>query len=113
VHGTVRRLAHLRRRHPALARGRYRTLVAEGDAFAFARVLDGEAVVCALHRRGGRLRVPLASLDADAVAWTDALTGETAVVADDHLVLELPAGRAGARTLVSDPRRLAGLPALE
>ncbi|MDF1524177.1 MAG: maltodextrin glucosidase [Trueperaceae bacterium] len=97
VHATVRRLAHLRQRHRALARGRYRTLLAEGDAFAFARVLDGEAVVCALHRRGGRLRVPLASLDAGAEAWTDALTSETATVEGDHLVLELPAGRAGGR----------------
>jgi alpha-glucosidase len=113
VHATLRRLAHLRRRHPALARGRYRTLVTDGDAFAFARVLDGEAVVCALHRRGGRMRVPLAPLDAAVGAWTDALTGAAAVVDGDHLVVDLPAGRAGACTLVSDARRLDGLPALE
>lgn len=109
--GTVRRLAHLRRRHPALARGRYRTLVADGDAFAFARLHEGEAVVCVLHRRGGPVAVPVAGLVAGD-GWWDALNGVRTTAADGVLRVDLPPGRAGARTFVSDARRLDGLPAL-
>jgi alpha-glucosidase len=112
VFATVRRLAHLRRSHPALARGRYATLLAQGDVFAFARVLDGEAVVCALHRRGGRLRLPIGALDVVA-DWTDALTGARVGADGEHLELDLPAGRAGACTLVSRADRVAPLPPLE
>lgn len=112
VHSTLRRLAHLRRRHPALARGRYRTLLAEGDAFAFARVLADEAVVCVLHRTGGRVRVPIGALDVTG-SWTDALTGAPVDGDGEHLDVELPAGRAGARTLVNRPDRLRELPPLE
>ena len=112
VHATLRRLAHLRRRHPALARGRYRTLLAEGDAFAFARVEGGEAVVCVLHRRGGRVRVPMGPVDAIG-PWTDALSGATVEDDGEHLELELPAGRAGARTLVNRADHLDPLPPSE
>ncbi len=112
VHATVRRLAHLRRHHPALARGRYRTLLADGDVFAFARVLDGEAVLCVVHRRGGAVRIPIGALDVVG-RWTDAVTGTSTHDDGEHLDLELPAGRAAARTLVSLADRLTPLPPLE
>ncbi len=111
IHRTVRRLAHLRRRHPALARGRYRTLLAEGDAFAFARVLGDEAAVVVVHRRGGRVDVPLEALPV-AGPWFDALTGER-VDGDEVLALDLPGGRASARTLVCGEAWLDALPSLE
>ena len=107
--GTVRRLAALRRVHPALSRGRYRPLVAEGDTHAFARVHGGEAVVVCAHRKGGRVRVPLASIGV-AGHWVDAVDGDGVVRAGGDLVLDLPGP--GARTLVSDARWLAGLPPL-
>jgi len=110
IHRTIRRLAHLRRRHPALALGRYRPLVAEGDAHAFARVHRDAAVVVVAHRSGGVVRLPIAGCGVTG-RWTDAISGE--VLADDGetLLVELP-GRGG-RTLVSDAGVLVGLPPLD
>lgn len=109
--GPLRRLAHLRRRHPALAMGGYRTLLAEGDALAFVRELDGDAVLTVIHRRGGGLR-----LDSHALGlpqrWTDVLSGEVLeAAADGTLEVLLPA--AGGRTFVSRPSYLRDLPDLD
>jgi len=110
IHRTLRRLAHLRRRHPALALGRYRTLLAEGDAHAFARVHRGEAVLVAAHRAGGRLRLPVARTGIRG-RWWDALSGEALADDGESLTLDLPPR--GARTLVSDAARLSGLPPVD
>jgi hypothetical protein len=75
-------------------------------------VLADEAVVCVLHRTGGRVRVPIGALDVTG-SWTDALTGAPVDGDGEHLDVELPAGRAGARTLVNRPDRLRELPPLE
>jgi alpha-glucosidase len=110
IHRTLRRLAHLRRSHPALAWGRYRPLMARGDVHAFARVHGGEAVVVVAHRSGGTVRLPVARCGVTGT-WTDALTGE--VLRDDGETLALEVAPRGARTLVSDARHLAGLPPLD
>ena len=61
----VRTLAGLRRDHPALCRGAYQTLLADGDLFACARILGDEVVMLILNRaadpRSG-VRIPLAGL---------------------------------------------------
>ena len=110
IHRPLRRLAQLRRRHPALARGRYLPLTAEGDAHAFARVHGGEAVVVAVHRRGGRLRLPVGRTGVVG-RWWDALDGS--MLEDDGEVLTLDLPPCGGRTLISDPTRLAGLPPID
>jgi len=111
LHRTVRRLAHLRRRHPALAVGRYRPLLAQGDVHAFARVHEGEAVVVAADRGGGgSVELPVGRSGVTG-PWWDALTGERLV--DDGETLRLALPPRGARTLVSDPERLEGLPPVD
>jgi cyclomaltodextrinase len=45
----VKRCITLRQAHPALRRGEYRTLFAQGDIYAFGRRLDGETLVCVLN----------------------------------------------------------------
>jgi alpha-glucosidase len=61
----VRTLAGIRRAHPALRRGAYQTLLADGDLFACARILEDEVVLLILNRaadpRSG-VRIPLAGL---------------------------------------------------
>ncbi|WP_165227442.1 glycoside hydrolase family 13 protein [Aquisphaera insulae] len=61
------RLIALRHARPALRRGSYRILHAEGDLFVHARQLDGEAVVVAFNAstRHQRLSVPAGSLVAE------------------------------------------------
>ena len=109
IHRSLRRLAHLRRRHPALAWGRYRPLLAQGDGHAFARVHRGAAVLVATHRAGGRVVLPVGRCGVTGT-WTDALSGEVLRDDGESLVLELPRG---GRTLVSDADVLAGLPPLD
>jgi alpha-glucosidase len=96
---TYRALARLRRRAPPLQRGGYGTLLAEGDVFAFARTLDGDAVITIVHRGADACAVTVPTW-ATGVAgpWTDALRG-TMVGGGDHLTLALPP-RSGT-TLVS------------
>ena len=98
---TVRRLARLRRRAPPLARGDLRTLLADGDVYAFARVLRDDAVVVVQHRGHGPRRVTLPVwASGHRGAWFDALSGER-LEGGATLALELPPR--SARTLVSDP----------
>jgi alpha-glucosidase len=106
LRATYRALAHLRRRAPPLARGRYETLAAAGDVFAYARELEGDAVITIIHR-GVTPRAVTIPAWATGVAgpWTDALRG-TAHAAGDHVTLTLPP-RSGT-VLVSDPAWLAG-----
>jgi len=103
---TVRRLARVRRRAPPLARGALVPLLAAGDVYAFARVLDGQAVVVLQHRGATerRVRVPVWRSGVTG-PWRDALTGQRHAAGRD-LHLTLPA-RSGT-TLVSDARWLAG-----
>lgn len=107
----LRRLIHLRRRHPALARGSYRTVLAEGDAFAFVRELDGEAVLTVIHRRGGTVQLDVGALGLPS-SWTDALSGHGLEAATDG-ILEVGLSTGGGRTFVSEPSHLLGLPALD
>ena len=46
----VRRLAQLRHAHRALRRGAYRTLIADGDIFGFARFDEAEQLVILINR---------------------------------------------------------------
>jgi alpha-glucosidase len=113
----IRRLTHLRRRHPALAVGRYRPLLAGGDVHAFARVHEGEAVVVAVHRgAGGRVALPVGTIGVTGRWWDvmeEAPAGGPAVDGAWHddgevLIVDLPPR--GALTLVSDAARRSDLP---
>ena len=61
----VQALAGIRRDHPALRRGAYQTLLADGDLFACARCLGAEVVILIINRgvepQNG-LRLPLGAL---------------------------------------------------
>ncbi|HQJ50309.1 MAG TPA: DUF3459 domain-containing protein, partial [Anaerolineae bacterium] len=48
-----KRCIALRKSHPALRRGEFRTLLAQNDLYCFGRRLDGETVVCALNTGAG------------------------------------------------------------
>jgi alpha-glucosidase len=102
VRDAIRRLAHLRRRHPALARGRYRQLFAAGDVHAFARVHEREAVVVVAHRSGGEVALPVWRCGVGG-RWRDALSGEE--FRDEEGVLRVRIPPRGARTLELVGRR--------
>ena len=93
----VRRLAALRHAHPALRRGAFRTLLAEGPIAAWARTDDGgDAVVAAFNvsREERRVDLPVGGVGALLV---DAATCEELTVTDGELrgvVLPPRAGRA-------------------
>ena len=87
-----RSLTALRREHPALRRGGYRHLAAEGGTYAFAREFEGECLVVAVNAGGdaGGITVPRAG-DAEERLWgRGEARGE-----GGGLHLELP-GRSGA-----------------
>jgi hypothetical protein len=102
----VKRLAALRRTAPPLARGDIRTLYAEGDVHAFARVHGDGAVLVIQHRGHEPVDVELPTWPTGVAGpWVDALDGAVAG-SGDHLRCTL-APRSG-RTLVSDPSWLKG-----
>lgn len=57
-------LVSLRRAHPALRRGTYHRLLAEGDVYAFARRTEEETVITAINAGAGsaRVEIPLPGL---------------------------------------------------
>ncbi|HYN77513.1 MAG TPA: maltodextrin glucosidase [Lamprocystis sp. (in: g-proteobacteria)] len=88
----VQALAGIRRDHPALRRGAYQTLLADGDLFACARCLGAEVVILIINRgvepRNG-LRLPLGALPGH-VGNLSALLGDGPWgLAADQLSLDL------------------------
>lgn len=84
----VRRAISLRRAHPALRRGTFTRLGVTQDAYAFARVYEGEVVVVALNRGGAPAHL---SLDVGALvapgthfreAWSDKVLSLSGVALD-------------------------------
>jgi alpha-glucosidase len=67
LQGWVGDLSALRAVHPALRRGGYQTLIAEGDAFGFARFDAGETLIVAINRSDAELET--SPLDFDALPW--------------------------------------------
>jgi alpha-glucosidase len=90
----VRRLARLRRAHPALRRGAYRTLVAEGDCYGFARFDEAEMLILVINRSG--LPAVSVNLDLSTLPWlpatvSDALSdGSARSPEHERLSLDLP-----------------------
>ena len=64
LHGYVRTLTTLRREHPALVNGTFETLLADGDVYAFRRVLGDEAITVVLNASSGDVSIDLADLGA-------------------------------------------------
>ena len=93
----VKRLAALRHAHPALRRGSFRTLMAEGGVVAFERAVDqGDAVVAVFNVSREERRVDLA-VGGIGPLLVDAATGEELAVTDGELrdvVLPPRSGRA-------------------
>lgn len=90
----VQRLAALRRAHPALRRGAYQTLWAEGDRLAFARFDETEMLVVAVNRAERPvhgLRVDLRKLPWLPAAVNTLLGGGGGALEATSLVLDLPA----------------------
>ncbi|MBP7676564.1 MAG: glycoside hydrolase family 13 protein [Thermoanaerobaculia bacterium] len=98
----VRRLAALRRAHPALRRGSFRTILAEDAIVSYVREEEGgDAVVVAFNvsREERRVDLPVGALPERLL---DAATGDDLVVTDGELRgIDLP-GRSG-RAFVTPP----------
>lgn len=93
LRGLVQRLTGLRRVHPALRRGAYQTLLAEGDQFAFARFEGDELMILAVNRadRPARgLRIDLGGLPWLPATLDEFLGASGLSFRSDNLVLELP-----------------------
>lgn len=89
----VQSLTGLRRVNPALRRGAYQTLVAEGDQFAFARLEESELLILAVNRseRPARgLRVDLCNLPWYPAVLNRLLGAGGWTLETDRLVLDLP-----------------------
>jgi cyclomaltodextrinase len=85
----VRATVHLRRAHPALRRGTYRTRLAEGECYAFERVDQAERLVVAFNTAGQdmTLRIPFES----SAGQPDVVFGSAQASFDgDTLVLQAP-----------------------
>ncbi len=89
----VSSLVRLRRERPALRRGGFHTLHAEGDAWAYLRASADDRVLVALNKGSEPKTLTLGLPDPlAAVAATDALTGETVRVEGGAVKLAVPAG---------------------
>jgi cyclomaltodextrinase len=89
LHDDVRATVHLRRAHPALRRGSYRTLLAEGELYAFERVDQDERLVAAFNTadQDTTLRIPFES----GAGQPDVVFGSAQARLDgDTLVLQAP-----------------------
>ncbi len=89
----VQRLAGLRRAHPAMRRGAYKTLLAEGDQFTFARFDEDELMILAVNRadRPARgLRIDLHGLPWLPATLDEFLGASVFSRTSDTLVLDLP-----------------------
>jgi neopullulanase len=96
----VRRVARLRAELPALRRGALLSLAVSDTAYAYARVLDSQAVVVAINnaREAATLDVPVASLPLP-----------EGTVLEDRLGAAAQARAEGARLKLTLPARSAGL----
>jgi glycosidase len=88
-----RRMINLRREHAALRTGAYRRLRAAGDIYAFARTLEGAAVVVAVNAgtAPGRVQLPLSSAQGETPRPTVLYGDAGATATSPGLTLELPA----------------------
>ncbi len=87
-----RRYIALRHEHPALRRGRYVTLYAEGQVYAFSRQSKEEALLIVLNagEESVHVTLPLTSLEVASAAWVDVWSDERWDVSEEKLKLELP-----------------------
>ncbi len=94
LRGLVQRLARLRRARPALRRGGYRTLVAEGDCFGFARFDEAEMLILVINR--SPRPQPGVQLDLSELPWLPATLsdpfgqGGTRTPEGERISLDLP-----------------------
>ena len=82
-------LGKLRRNTPALSRGEYRELLLRTDHFAYARVLDGKAVIVTLNNADHDIEVHLPG--GSSAAYTGALFGGKVTAHDGWITIRIPA----------------------
>ena len=90
----VKQLAALRHAEPALRRGAYQTLHAEGDCFACARFDEASCVILAINRGGAPVDVELdlSALPGPSSDWRGLPNTEVSVSCNrDGIALEIPA----------------------
>jgi alpha-glucosidase len=96
-----RRLIAVRRSHPALQLGSYRTIEASGDLLLFAREWHHDRIVVALNLGGGKFKLASAGVQGKVLVSTagdrdrEPVEHEFALRADEGLVIELDANSAG------------------
>jgi glycosidase len=94
LHHYVRETIRLRKSHPALRRGTYRMLLAQGAHFAFERVHEGQRIVIAFNTATSS--APISIPIADGAAGARVLFGQPGDIqlTSDILRLQIP-GRTG------------------
>lgn len=87
--GHLRELGRIKKELPALSYGKYRELHLTNRQYAFARILDEQAVIVAVNNDENwtQMSVPV---PVAAGSCRDAFTGEEAAVDNGHIRLELP-----------------------
>jgi len=71
VHAWYSNVIHLRHSLPALRRGTFRSLYAEGDVYIFERAFDADTLIVALNRNSGEKTVTLQRTG----QWEERMTG--------------------------------------
>lgn len=88
------RLIRVRRQHPALRRGIFRTIWTFNGIYAYSRVYDDDALLILLNPRVPRdnMAIPIGDIQRSGKVWRDVLSGEEYRVDGGHLMIsELPA----------------------
>ena len=94
LRGWVQGLAALRAAHPALRRGGYRTLIAAGDVFGFARFDARETLIVAVNRSDRAVEAEVPGLDG--LPWRP--SGLTGMIGEGSLTLDTGRLRLPARS---------------
>lgn len=79
-----KKLIGLRNAHPAIQKGKYKTLVADGDIFAFGRKWKDEEVIVILNKGNDDESVVLKELDAG--KYLDLLNDEEVIVGEENFI---------------------------
>lgn len=94
----IKMLGQIRKANPALSEGKYRELVLTNRQYAFARILDGKAVIVAVNNdeKPATMYIPI---PVNCQICTDAKTGEEVTLTDGKIAAELaPCGSVIFRT---------------
>lgn len=86
----LKKLAEIRKEEPALVDGVYRELRLTNRQYAFARILDGKAVIAAVNNDEGPARMEI-PCPVDGKRAAEVLTGRTLPIENGRILWEIPA----------------------